>query len=129
MELSHRKPEFTFISDMCKVEIRRLLDVPDNFTVMLNQGGATNQYTAVVKNLIGLKPKRKAMYLTTGLWSLQCITEAKKLIPAEDIVEVANGQPGGFLEIPDPQTWNIDGDASYFHVCWNETVNGLEFSN
>jgi hypothetical protein len=27
------------------------------------------QYTGVVKNLIGLKPQRKAMYFTTGLWS------------------------------------------------------------
>ena len=38
------------------------------------------QYTAVIKNLIGLKPQRKAMYLTTGLWSQQAIDEAKKFI-------------------------------------------------
>ena len=41
MELSHRKPEFVEISDMCKQEIKTLLNVPDDFTVMLNQGGAT----------------------------------------------------------------------------------------
>jgi phosphoserine aminotransferase len=73
MELSHRKPEFIEISDMCKDEIRSLLSVPDDFAIMLNQGGATLQYTAVIKNLIGLKPQKKAMYLTTGLWSAQCI--------------------------------------------------------
>jgi phosphoserine aminotransferase len=42
MELSHRKPEFVRISDMTKAEIRRFLNVPDNYTIMLNQGGATN---------------------------------------------------------------------------------------
>jgi len=42
MELSHRKPEFIAIDNNCKSEIRRLLDVPDDYTVMLNQGGATN---------------------------------------------------------------------------------------
>ena len=42
MELSHRKPEFVRISDMTKTEIRRFLGVPDNYTIMLNQGGATN---------------------------------------------------------------------------------------
>lgn len=42
MELSHRKAEFINISDMTKEEIRRFLQVPDDFTIMLNQGGATN---------------------------------------------------------------------------------------
>lgn len=41
MELSHRKSEFIEISDMCKEEIRALLNVPDDFAIMLNQGGAT----------------------------------------------------------------------------------------
>ena len=36
MELSHRKPQFDNISNMTKVEIRRLLDVPDTHTIMLN---------------------------------------------------------------------------------------------
>jgi phosphoserine aminotransferase len=42
MELSHRKPEFTHITDMTKLEIRRFLEVPETHTIMLNQGGATN---------------------------------------------------------------------------------------
>jgi len=42
MELSHRKPEFIAIDTHCKAEIRKLLDVPADYTVMLNQGGATN---------------------------------------------------------------------------------------
>ena len=95
MEISHRKPEFFFISDKCKDEIRKFLDVPDDYTIMLNQGGATQQYTAVIKNLIGLKPGKKAMYLTTGLWSGFCITEAKKLHP-DGVVEVLNNKESNF---------------------------------
>lgn len=128
MELSHRKPEFVRISDMTKTEIRRFLNVPDNYTIMLNQGGATNQYTAVVKNLIGLKPARKAMYLTTGLWSQQCITEARKLIPSANLIEVANSKATNYTQLPDPATWKIDPEASYFHFCVNETVNGFEIT-
>jgi len=78
MEISHRKPHFLEISQGCKDNIRKLLKVPEDYTIMLNQGGATSQYTAVLKNLIGLRPAKKAMYLTTGLWSLQCLTEAKR---------------------------------------------------
>jgi phosphoserine aminotransferase len=69
MELSHRQDEFRYISEMTKKEIRKLLQVPDNFRVLLQQGGATMQYTAMAKNLIGLKPARKAMIMRTGMWS------------------------------------------------------------
>jgi phosphoserine aminotransferase len=96
MELSHRKEDFIFISDQTKLEIRRFLNVPDNYRIMLNQGGATMQYTAVAKNLIGLKPKRKAMYFTTGLWSNFCITEARKFIKPENLIEVVNNSATNF---------------------------------
>jgi hypothetical protein len=36
------------------------------------------QYTAIVKNLIGLKPKRTVNMLLTGLWSLQNYHETVK---------------------------------------------------
>jgi phosphoserine aminotransferase len=29
--------------------------------------------------------------------------------------------------VSDPSTWKIDKDASFFHMCTNETVNGIEF--
>lgn len=99
MELSHRKPEFINISDMTKEEIRRFLKVPEDFTVMLNQGGATNQYTAVVKNLIGLKPQRKAMYMVTGLWSSQCYNEAKKYVEPKNLIQVCDNSSSNFLQM------------------------------
>lgn len=83
------------------------------------------QYTAVIKNLIGLKPQRKAMYCTTGLWSLECITEAKKY---GNIIEVFNTDKTNYSELPDPNTWNIDPEASYLHITCNETVNGFEIT-
>lgn len=129
MELSHRKPEFIQMSNLCKSELRTLLNVPDDYAIMLNQGGATLQYTAVIKNLIGLKPHKKAMYLTTGLWSTQCITEARKHVPEGNIIEVATSKPSNFTQLPDPETWNIDPEASYIHICINETVHGFEITD
>jgi len=69
MELTHRQDEFRYISNMTKQEIRKFLRVPDNFRILLQQGGATMQYTAIAKNLIGLKDKRVANLLLTGLWT------------------------------------------------------------
>lgn len=126
MELSHRKPEFVEITYWAKEELRRFLNVPKDYRILLNQGGATLQYTAIVKNLIGLKPQKKAMYLTTGLWSNQCIQEARRHIPSANLIEVANSSSTSFTQLPDPKTWKIDPEASYFHLCVNETVNGFE---
>jgi len=78
MELSHRQDAFRHLNIMTKREIKKFLKIPDNFVIMLQQGGATMQYTAVVKNLIGLKPYRKAMHLKTGMWSNQCDKEISK---------------------------------------------------
>lgn len=68
------------------------------------------------------------MYLTTGLWSEQCITEARKHLPARNLIEVTNTKASNYTKLTDPKTWNIDKDASYLHVCVNETVHGFELT-
>jgi hypothetical protein len=78
MELTHRQDEFRHISQMTKLEIRKFLQIPDNFRILINQGGATNQYTACVKNLINLKPYDKSMIIMTGQWTKQCYNEVQK---------------------------------------------------
>jgi phosphoserine aminotransferase len=42
MELSHRQDEFRYISIQTKRELRKFLKVPDNFRIILQQGGATH---------------------------------------------------------------------------------------
>ena len=113
---------------MTKKEIREFLKVPAEFEIMLQQGGATAQYTSFCKNLIGLKPQKKAMYFTSGLWSSQCITEARKFIPADKLIEVTNLQETNYQTLTDPSTWKIDPEASYLHICLNETVHGFELT-
>lgn len=82
----------------------------------------------MTKNLIGLKPARKAMFLTTGLWSSQCIREARKFIPDDKLIEVTNLSASNYTELTDPATWKIDNEASFLHVCINETVHGFEIT-
>lgn len=86
------------------------------------------QFSAIVKNLIGLKPARKGMFFTTGSWSERCIIEAAKFIPADKLIEVTNLKEYGYNQMSDPSTWNIDPEASFFHICMNETVQGLEIA-
>ena len=116
---------FINVSEGGKEELRQFLDIPDTHTVMFNQCGATSCYTGILKNLLGLKPQKKAMYLTTGLWSEQCIAEARKHIAPENLIEVTNTKASNYTQLTDPRTWKIDSEASYLHVCVNETVHGF----
>ena len=68
------------------------------------------------------------MYLTTGLWSEQSLTEARKHIPAGNLIEVTNTKGSDYTQLTDPDTWLIDDEASYLHVCINETVHGFEIT-
>ena len=122
MEMSHRSPEFVSISEKAKKDLRDFLEITQNFKIFFFQGGATMQYSAIVKNL--LQPGKQACYLTTGLWSEQCINDGKKML---DPIEVATGAESNFTHISDPSEWKIDHSSSYFHYCQNETVHGFQF--
>ena len=125
MELSHRQDEFRHISTSTKDEIRKFLQVPDNYRVLLQQGGATMQYTSIAKNLLSLKPGRKLNMLVTGLWSCQSFDEFSKFC---DVNVVANNvQANDCTKMVDYSDWKVDPNASFFYMCSNETVNGFEF--
>jgi phosphoserine aminotransferase len=123
-ELSHRQDEFRFISQNTKAEIRKFLQVPDTHRVLLQQGGATHQYTAIAKNLLGLKPDRIANLLVTGLWSLQNMDEMRKYGTVNIVAN--NVEDNDCTRMVDPSLWKVDPRGSFFHFCCNETVNGFE---
>lgn len=84
------------------------------------------QYTAICKNLIGLKPARKAMVMRTGMWSIQNVNEVKKHGNAVIVTDAVKDHD--CCDIDPPEKWNIDPEASFFCMCSNETVNGIEFN-
>lgn len=69
MEMSHRGKAFAAIAEKCRADIKSILAVPDNFTIMMFQGGASNQFSAICYNLLEDGEKQTANYVTTGIWS------------------------------------------------------------
>jgi len=124
MELSHRQDEFREISKMTKDECRKFLKIPNTHRILLQQGGATMQYTAIVKNLIGMKPKRVANLVVSGLWSEQNRDEMKKFCNVNVVAD--NVADNDCTRMVDPSKWKIDPEGSFFYFCCNETVNGFE---
>ncbi|NBO40784.1 MAG: aminotransferase class V-fold PLP-dependent enzyme, partial [Betaproteobacteria bacterium] len=76
MEMSHRGPEFTEILAHTQSLIRSLLSVPDQYAVLLLQGGAIAENAIVPMNLIG--KTGQADYVVSGVWSEKSMKEAAK---------------------------------------------------
>lgn len=123
MEISHRSPEFVAIAEKAEQDLRCLLDIGDTHAVLFLQGGATGQFSAVPLNLV--PDGGRAAHIVTGHWSRRAADEAGRHCPV-DIV--ADAEPGGFIGVPDPSTWEVPGDAAYLAYASNETIHGVEMT-
>jgi phosphoserine aminotransferase len=84
----------------------------------------------MIKNFLKFDANGKSLganYVVTGLWSNQCINEAKKMMNDTPPTVTATGAESNFKTLTDPANWDIKKDASYVHYCQNETVHGFEF--
>jgi phosphoserine aminotransferase len=122
MEMSHRGKEFIAIHADAEARLRRLLDVPANYKVLFMQGGAIGENAIVPMNM--LRGKAGADYIDTGEWSRKSIKEARKY---GRVNVAASAAAGGYTGIPPRESWALDPDAAYVHICANETIGGVEY--
>ncbi len=122
MEMSHRGKEFIAIHAEAEALLRELLAVPANYKLLFLQGGAIGENAIVPLNL--LRGKASADYIHTGEWSKKSIAEAKRYAKVNI---AASAQDSGFNSVPARETWRLDPDAAYVHICANETIGGVEY--
>ena len=122
MEMSHRSPEFIEVAEAAEADLRTLLGAPDEYRLLFLQGGATTQFAAVPLNL--LRGKAGADYIETGSWSAKAIQEARRYC---NVNVAATSAAEGFNQIPSFDTWKLNSDAAYVHICGNETIGGVQF--
>ena len=118
-ELSHRSKQYNKIHLETLDLIRRLLAIPDNFKILLLQGGGTGQFAAVPLNLTQ-SSEETADYFITGQWSTKAAKEAEKYIQVNTVYP----KPSKFTGIPDKSQWSFSENSSYVYYCDNETVHG-----
>jgi phosphoserine aminotransferase len=122
MEMSHRGKEFIAIHAEAERLLRELLAVPANYKVLFLQGGAIAENAIVPMNL--LRGRAGADYIDTGEWSKKSIKEAKKYCKVN---VAASSEKDGYASVPRQETWKLDPDAAYVHICANETIGGVEY--
>lgn len=121
MELSHRSKHYADIHNQTIDDVKKLLNVPDNYKILLMPGGGTAQFSAICMNFIA--KTGVADYLVTGSWSKKAYTEAKKY----GKINLVSPIPTKFITVADQATWTLDPNASFVYYCDNETIEGVEF--
>lgn len=119
LEVSHRSKEFEAVVVETERLVRELLNVPQGYSILFLQGGASQQFAMVPMNL--LPDGGKAAYLDTGVWATKAAKEAKKLGQVEI---VASSSDKNYTYIP--KDYSIPADAAYFHFTSNNTIYGTE---
>jgi phosphoserine aminotransferase len=77
MEHSHRGKAYEAVHNEAIGLVRELLAVPENYDILLLQGGASQQFAVVPMNLL---PKGKsADYVITGGWAEKAYEEAGRI--------------------------------------------------
>lgn len=117
MEVSHRSKEFVDVMNEAIALVKELLKVPEGYSVLFLQGGASLQFLMAPYNLMN----KKAAYTNTGAWATAAIKEAKFF---GEVVEVASSKDANFNFIP--KGYVVPEDVDYFHFTSNNTIFGTE---
>ena len=114
MEISHRSALFQSIIDETEANLRKLMNIPDNYEVLFLQGGTSLQFAMIPMNFMR---NRKADYILTGYWAKKAYREATLF---GDIHVAASSEDRNFTYIPDCSNLNIASDSDYLYMCERE---------
>ncbi|MBK5280202.1 MAG: 3-phosphoserine/phosphohydroxythreonine transaminase [Bacteroidia bacterium] len=123
MEMSHRSKEYEAIIGGAEQNLRKLMNIPQNYKVLFLQGGASLQFAMVPLNLFSAA--KKADYISTGAWAKKAISEAKRY---GTVKVIASSEDKNFNYIPKISQAMLSRDADYVHITTNNTIYGTCFS-
>lgn len=122
MEISHRSAAFDEVAERSEACLRRLMSIPDNYSVLFLAGGATTQFAQVPTNLA--TKDSPGAYIVNGSWSKKAFSIANRLGLAH---LAASSEDSNFSSIPDQGDWDLSDQHAYLHYVSNETISGVQF--
>lgn len=120
MEMSHRSAQFEAILAEAEADCRKILEVPDNYRILFQQGGASFASTMLAKNF--LPADGHADYVVTGTWGQKSYEYAKL---EGDARLLYSGKDHKYSELP--ASVEASEGAAYLHFTSNETIQGVQF--
>ena len=122
LEISHRSQPFIDVMEKTTSLVKDLLCIPNNYSVLFLQGGASLQFLMLANNFIN--KNKKCTYLDTGTWASKAIKEAKLF---GEVITIASSKDKNYNYIP--KSYNIPSDSDYFHCTSNNTIYGTQMKN
>ena len=115
LSISHRDNAFEEVHTSIQDNLRKILSIPDNYSILLMQAGATAQFAGVPMNLSD--KHNKAMYICSGQWSEKAAKEATKFIDVDAVT------------YDDDINNKFESDKyDYIYYTDNETVDGFQIN-
>lgn len=118
LEISHRSAEFEAVVKETGALVRELLNIPEDYSVLFLQGGASLQFAMVPMNFLQGSGKAAA-YLDGGHFGAKAIKEAQLFGKVEVVASSADRQYQYM-----PKDFHIPENAAYFHYTSNNTIEG-----
>jgi len=122
LEMSHRGKVYDGIIKDAEKDLRELLGISDEYSVLFLQGGATLQFSMVPLNI--MPPVNKADYIVTGVWAKKAVKEAKR-VGAVNIAATTEAE--NFIRLPKQSDLKLDSEAAYVHFTSNNTIYGTQY--
>ncbi|MCX6190077.1 MAG: 3-phosphoserine/phosphohydroxythreonine transaminase [Bacteroidetes bacterium] len=119
LEISHRSKQFEAVVNDAVQIVKDLLGVPEGYSVLFLQGGASMQFCMIPMNL--LDEHETAAYLKTGEWAMRATKEAG-LFGKVNVLATSENENYNWI----PKDYVIPADAKYFHCTSNNTIFGTE---
>ena len=119
IEISHRSKEFVEVMENARNLVKELLQVPQGYSVLFLQGGASLEFLMAAYNL--LKVNGTAAYLDTGAWSAKAVKEAK-LLGNVDVIASSKDKTYNYI----PKNYTIPSGVDYMHCTSNNTIYGTQ---
>lgn len=123
LEISHRSADFVKVFEEARENVKKALNVPEGYTILFLQGGASLGFLISAMNMAG--KNKKAAYIDTGTWSTGAIKEAKNA--GLEVVEIASSEDKNFNYIPEIK--DIPSDVDFLHYTSNNTIYGTQFQD
>lgn len=122
LEISHRSNAYAEIQASAETALRALLKIPEGYSVLFLQGGASQQFAMVPMNFL---PERgQAGYVLTGSWAEKALEEASGFGAAR---VAASTKAAGYQRIPEDSELAIDAGDAYLHITTNNTIVGSQW--
>ncbi len=123
LEVSHRSSDYVAVMEEARELVKKVLNVPDGYTVLYLQGGATLGFTIAALNM--MRETKKAGYINTGTWAKGAIGEAKAV--GIDVNVFASSEDQNFSYIP--KGYTVPNDLDFIHYTSNNTIFGTQFKD